>query len=246
MSSTTDEVGQILRSIRLRLTTCREWGLDVPCLSPSALAYLEGRSSGPQASSAPQVPSSLQQVRELLGDCRRCKLCSGRTHLVFGEGSPSARLVFVGEAPGRDEDVEGRPFVGEAGRLLTRIIENGFGLNREDVYICNVVKCRPPSNRKPEPDEIRSCFPFLREQLRLIRPQAICALGQVAASALIGRECRISQERGKWFSFIGIPFMPTFHPTYILRNPGEERRLKGLVWGDVQKIMAQMGLRGKN
>jgi DNA polymerase len=149
----------------------------------------------------------------------------------------------VGEAPGREEDIEGRPFIGEAGKLLNRIIENGIGLKREDVYICNIVKCRPPDNRKPEPDEIRACLPFLREQLRIIKPQVICGLGQVAASSLIGRDCRISQERGKWSTYMDVPFMPTFHPAYILRNPQDERRLKGLVWGDVKMIMAQMGLR---
>ncbi len=231
------EVRQIFEDIRLRLITGREWGVEPPRFSAAALACLEGR-SGPA-----RAPSSLEEVRELLGDCRRCKLWSGRTTLVFGEGAPTARLVFVGEAPGRDEDIEGRPFVGEAGRLLTRIIESGFGLRREDVYICNVVKCRPPANRKPEPDEVNSCLSFLREQLRIIRPEVICSLGQVATSTLLGRGCRITQERGKWFSYAGIPLIPTFHPAYILRNPAEERRLKGLVWQDVQKIMMKMGLR---
>jgi DNA polymerase len=231
------EVREILEGIRLRLITGREWGIEPPRLSPAGLAYLEGRAGSPEA------VSTLEQVRELIGDCRRCKLWSGRTNLVFGEGAPTAKLVFVGEAPGKDEDIEGRPFVGEAGKLLTRIIENGFGLKREDVYICNVVKCRPPANRKPEADEIRSCLPFLKEQLRIIRPEVICGLGQVGSSTLLGRDCRISQERGKWFSYAGIPFMPTFHPAYILRNPAEERGLKKLVWQDVQKIMTRMGLR---
>ncbi|MDD5206044.1 MAG: uracil-DNA glycosylase [Desulfobacterales bacterium] len=231
-----NEVREILQGIRRCLTAGRDLGLEPPSLSPAALAYLEG-------GGAAQRTATLEQVRDMIGDCRRCKLWSGRTNLVFGEGSPSARLVFVGEAPGREEDIEGRPFIGEAGKLLTRIIENGIGLKREDVYICNIVKCRPPDNRKPEPDEIRTCLPFLREQLRIIKPQVICGLGQVAASSLMGKECKISRERGKWFSYMGVPFMPTFHPAYILRNPREERSLKKLVWGDVKMIMAQMGLR---
>lgn len=237
-----DEFREIFDHIRLRLTAGRDWGLEPPRLSPGSLAYLEGRSSEGRTSQ-PQTVSTLEQLRGLIGDCRRCKLWRGRTKLVFGEGSPAARLVFVGEGPGREEDIDGRPFVGEAGGLLTRIIENGFGLKREEVYICNVVKCRPPGNRKPEPDEINSCYPFLEEQLRLIKPQVICGLGRVAASTLIGRACNLSQERGSWFSHAGIPLMPTFHPAYILRNPGEERRLKGLVWSDVKEIMKKMGLR---
>jgi len=254
--SSADEFREIFDHIRLRLTTGREWGLEPPRLSPEAIAYLEGRTPSPSASTPslqpvssplPQPPSTpvstLEQLRELIGDCRRCKLWRGRTKLVFGEGSPAARLVFVGEGPGREEDIDGRPFVGEAGGLLTRIIENGFGLKREEVYICNVVKCRPPGNRKPEPDEINSCYPFLEEQLRLIKPQVICGLGRVAASTLIGRGCNLSRERGSWFSHAGIPLMPTFHPAYILRNPGEERRLKRLVWSDVKEMMKKMGLR---
>jgi uracil-DNA glycosylase family 4 len=153
--------------------------------------------------------------------------------------------VFVGEGPGREEDLAGRPFVGEAGNLLTDIITKGFRLKREEVYICNVVKCRPPNNRDPEPDEIEACLPFLKKQISLIRPRVICALGRIAAKALLGRECKITQERGKWFSFMGIPLMPTFHPAYVLRNPPEERRLKKLVWEDVQKVMKELGLKVK-
>jgi uracil-DNA glycosylase len=254
--STTREIKEIIEGIRLGLLAGREWGLEPPLLSPDALAFLEGRSSSRQAPVTPsrggpptlaqEGPSTLEQLREIIGDCRRCKLCTGRTNLVFGEGSPNAKLVFVGEGPGKDEDFEGRPFVGEAGKLLNKIIEGGFKMKREEVYICNVVKCRPPANRKPEADEIGSCLPFLREQLRIINPQVICGLGQVASSTLMGRTCKISQERGTWSSYKATPLMPTFHPAYILRNPADEQRLKRLVWGDVKKIMALMGLRNED
>jgi DNA polymerase len=176
-----------------------------------------------------------------VGDCRRCKLHKGRTRLVFGEGAPRARLVFVGEGPGRQEDLEGRPFVGEAGKLLTRIIENGMGLARKNVYICNIVKCRPPKNRDPEGDEIESCIPFLRQQLKIIQPEVICALGRVAGQAMLGGDFKISRERGRWLSYTGIPLLATYHPAYLLRNPSAKRQ----VWDDVQKIMQHLGLEVK-
>ena len=188
-------------------------------------------------------PTDLDALRAFIGDCKRCKLSQGRTRLVFGEGSPRARLVFVGEGPGAEEDAAGRPFVGEAGKLLTKIIENGMGVKREDVYICNVVKCRPPHNRDPEAEEVETCLPFLEQQLRIIQPEVICTLGRIAAQSLLGREFKITQERGKWFSFKEIPLMATFHPAYILRNPSDERRVKRLVWEDVKKIMRRLGLK---
>lgn len=202
------------------------------------------QSMGPRAAE-PNDPVDLESLRAVIGDCKRCKLSQGRKHLVFGEGSPKARLVFVGEGPGAEEDAAGRPFVGEAGKLLTRIIEGGMGLKREDVYICNVVKCRPPNNRDPEADEVQICLPFLKQQLAIIRPEVICTLGRIAAKSLLGREFKITQERGNWFSFLGIPLMATFHPAYILRNPSEERPLKRQVWEDVQKIMGRLGLKVK-
>jgi len=202
------------------------------------------QSMGPRAAE-PNDPVDLESLRAFIGDCKRCKLSQGRKHLVFGEGSPKARLVFVGEGPGAEEDAAGRPFVGEAGKLLTRIIEGGMGLKREDVYICNVVKCRPPNNRDPEADEVQTCLPFLKQQLAIIRPEVICTLGRIAAKSLLGREFKITQERGNWFSFMGIPLMATFHPAYILRNPSEERPLKRQVWEDVQKIMGRLGLKVK-
>ena len=207
--------------------------------------HLSSTESTGHRTAEPNDPADLDSLRAFIGDCRRCKLSQGRKHLVFGEGSPKARLVFVGEGPGAEEDAAGRPFIGEAGKLLTRIIEGGMGLKREDVYICNVVKCRPPRNRDPEKDEIQTCLPFLKQQLRMIQPEVICTLGRIAAQSLLGREFKMTQERGSWFTYMGTPMMATFHPAYILRNPSEERRLKGLVWEDVKKMMRHLGLKVK-
>lgn len=189
----------------------------------------------------PTYPASLEDLREHIGNCQRCKLHKGRTHLVYGEGSPVAKLVFVGEGPGVDEDLAGRPFVGESGKLLTKIIEKGMGLTREEVYICNVVKCHPPKNRDPEKDEIEACVPFLKKQLQIISPEVICCLGRVACQALFGGEFKITHERGKWRSYEDIPLMPTFHPAYLLRNPYAKRQ----VWEDVKMIMQRIGLEVK-
>ncbi|MBW2609334.1 MAG: uracil-DNA glycosylase [Deltaproteobacteria bacterium] len=210
-------------------------GLDPPALSASALDYLHDKGEVSHL-------SPLDDLRRSVEGCKRCKLWNSRTRLVFGEGAPHSRLVFVGEGPGREEDLAGRPFVGEAGKLLTRIIEKGMGLKREEVYICNVVKCRPPNNRDPERDEIETCIPFLKQQIKIIRPEVICTLGRIAGQQLLGRDFKITRERGVWHSFMDIPVMPTFHPAYILRNPSRERELKGQVWKDVQKIMVRLGL----
>ena len=177
----------------------------------------------------------LEAVRTELGDCRRCPLGDRRQHLVFGEGNPSAELVFVGEAPGADEDAQGRPFVGRAGQLLTKIIA-AMGLKREEVYICNILKCRPPGNRNPLPDEIAACEPFLIRQLGVIRPRVICAMGSIAAHALLKSEAPISVLRGRFHSYQGVPLMPTYHPAYLLRNPGAKKQ----VWEDVQGIMKRL------
>jgi len=174
---------------------------------------------------------TLEEVREELGDCRRCKLHSTRTNIVFGAGNPKAKLIFVGEGPGRDEDLQGKPFVGLAGQLLTKIIQ-AIQLTREEVYIANIIKCRPPGNRNPEPDEIRACEPFLIKQLQAIRPKLICALGTFAAQTLLKTEERISLLRGKFHQYQGIPLMPTYHPAYLLRNPNFKRD----VWEDMKKI----------
>lgn len=176
---------------------------------------------------------ALEAIRREIGpDCRRCKLHAlGRTQVVFGVGNPSARLMFVGEAPGEDEDRLGEPFVGRAGQLLTRIIE-AIGLTREEVYIANVIKCRPPGNRNPEPDEVATCEPFLFRQIDVIRPRVIVALGKFAAQSLLGTADPISRVRGRAFSFRGATLIPTFHPAYLLRNPGAKRE----VWEDMKKV----------
>ena len=180
-------------------------------------------------------------MREELGNCTRCKLHQGRKNIVFGEGDPKAVLVFVGEGPGQEEDQQGRPFVGAAGQLLTDIIAKGMKLRREDVYICNIVKCRPPDNRNPEPDEIEACEPFLKKQLQAIKPGVIVALGNVAVKTLLKTGKGITALRGTWHMYDGIPLMPTFHPAYLLRNP----RDKKLVWDDIQLVMTKLGMKIK-
>lgn len=184
----------------------------------------------------PGVVRTMDEVRRELGDCKRCKLCNGRTQIVFGTGNPRAELVFVGEGPGADEDAQGIPFVGKAGQLLTKMIE-AMKYSRDDVYICNVVKCRPPGNRNPEPDEIAACEPFLKLQLAAIKPKVIVALGKFAAQTLLRDDTVISRLRGHWRSYEGIDLMPTFHPAYLLRTPGDKK----LVWADLQEVMKRLG-----
>ncbi len=179
----------------------------------------------------PVAVESLEQVRTDLGDCRRCKLAPGRKNIVFGSGNPHAQLMFVGEAPGADEDEQGLPFVGRAGQLLTKIIE-AIEMRREDVYICNILKCRPPGNRNPEADEIAACEQFLFRQIAVVKPKVICALGTFGAQTLLGTKEPISRLRGRFLEYRGAKLMATFHPAYLLRNPNEKRK----VWEDVQKI----------
>src|SRR5918996_941930 len=191
----------------------------------------------PPASTETPPPSRdvLAAIRADLGDCTRCKLHGGRTHLVFGVGNPDADLMFVGEGPGADEDVQGIPFVGRAGQLLTQIIK-AMGYERDDVYIANVVKCRPPENRNPEPDEIEQCEPFLMRQIDTIRPKIIVALGKFAVQALLQSKVPITKLRGQWHSYHGIKLMPTFHPAYLLRNPADKK----LVWEDIKKVIKEI------
>ncbi len=179
----------------------------------------------------PAGSEDLQTIRDDLGDCRRCKLASTRRNIVFGMGNPKADLMFVGEAPGADEDEQGLPFVGRAGQLLTKIIQ-AIDMRREDVYICNILKCRPPQNRNPEGDEIAACQPFLFRQIAAVRPRVICALGTFGAQTLLRTKEPISRLRGQFIDFHGTKFIATFHPAYLLRNPNEKRK----VWEDVQKI----------
>jgi DNA polymerase len=182
----------------------------------------------------PAAMEGLSEIRADLGDCRRCKLAGHRRRIVFGAGAPRAQLMFVGEGPGREEDEQGEPFVGEAGRLLDRIIA-AIRLRREDVYITNVVKCRPPGNRLPEPDEIRACMPFLRRQIAAVKPRLICTLGGCAAQSLLETTEPISRLRGRFFDRGGIRVLPTFHPAYLLRTPEKKRE----VWEDMKRLMRE-------
>src|SRR4030042_684458 len=204
----------------------------------SYLEYLKGMGivSLPVSENIPEKDTqseilTLAEIREEVGDCKRCKLHRTRRMIVFGEGNEKATLMFIGEGPGYDEDVQGRPFVGKAGQLLTKIIES-INLSREEVYIANIVKCRPPQNRNPEPDEIQSCNPFLMNQIRVIQPRIICALGTFAAHTLLTTDTKISQLRGKLFDLEGIKVIPTYHPAFLLRNPERKRE----VWEDMKKM----------
>ncbi|MFO7691991.1 MAG: uracil-DNA glycosylase [Vicinamibacterales bacterium] len=196
--------------------------------------------STPAAEEGAGTPETLETVRDALGACTRCKLHAlGRRQIVFGAGNPRAELMFIGEAPGHDEDSQGVPFVGRAGQLLTKIIE-AIGLTRDEVYIANVIKCRPPGNRNPEPDEVASCEPFLLRQVQIIKPQVIVALGTFAAQTLLRTNDPISRLRGKVFRYGAARLVPTFHPAYLLRSPERKRE----VWEDMKKVRAL--LRGED
>jgi uracil-DNA glycosylase len=181
-------------------------------------------------------PETLEAIRMDLGECRRCQLSESRKNIVFGAGDPHARLVFVGEGPGYDEDQKGEPFIGAAGGLLTKIIE-AIKYTRDQVYICNIIKCRPPGNRNPLPNEIKACLPFLKRQLAAIKPDVICALGTFAAQALLDTTTPISKLKGRFHDYNGIRVLPTYHPAYLLRNPGKKRD----VWEDMKKLMKALG-----
>ena len=205
----------------------------------SYLEYLKGMGivSLPVSENIPEKATrserlTLKDVRKELGDCKRCKLHRTRRTIVFGEGNEKATLMFIGEGPGYDEDVQGRPFVGRAGQLLTKIIQS-INLSREEVYIANIIKCRPPQNRNPEPDEIQSCNPFLMKQIDAIQPKIICALGTFAAQTLLKTDTKITALRGKLFDLEGIKVIPTYHPAFLLRNPEKKRE----VWEDMKKIV---------
>ena len=184
---------------------------------------------------APSNARALTRLRSEIGNCTRCKLHPHRTYLVFGSGNPDARLMLIGEAPGEEEDLQGQPFVGKAGQLLTRILK-AMGLERDEVYIANILKCRPPQNRNPQPDEIETCQPFLRKQVEIIRPKVVCALGTFAAQTLLQTNEKISFLRGRFHDYFGTKLMPTYHPAYLLRNPQNKR----LVWEDMKLIMKEL------
>ena len=229
------EFQKIVNDVTLYLKHQRTLGMEVLAQEDAQemLKVLDGleENLSPKKKTFDCTPGTLDTVREELGECIRCSLSSSRKNIVFGKGNHHASLVFVGEAPGGDEDVAGEPFVGEAGQLLTRIIQS-IKLRREDVYICNVIKCRPPKNRDPKSEEIEACFPFLKKQLEVIRPRFICALGKFAAQTLLETTERISKLRGKLYEFNHIKVVPTFHPASLLRNPEWKRE----VWQDMQLI----------
>ncbi|MGD8243044.1 MAG: uracil-DNA glycosylase [Desulfobacterales bacterium] len=218
---------EVLDDILFSLKRQRDDGLSGFDCSEEAAARL-ARWDTPLRHRSP----SLDGIRAELGDCRRCPLCAMRTHIVFGVGNPNAQLVFVGEGPGHEEDRQGEPFVGAAGELLTKIIQ-AIKLTREVVYIANIVKCRPPNNRNPEADEIKTCLPYLERQIQAIAPRFVVALGKVAAQTLLGSPVPISKLRGRFYDYGGIRLLPTYHPAYLLRNPSAKRD----VWQDMQMLM---------
>ena len=250
-------VDESLAMVRRYLEELRDSGVDglplglhdrqEPAPQPQELPAIQAavpEASGaeaPQGSAESLVPAvgteTLEDIRAVLGDCHRCQLGDQRTNLVYGVGSPRARVVFVGEAPGRDEDLQGEPFVGEAGQLLTKIIQ-AMGLQRQDVYICNVLKCRPPGNRNPQPEEVEACSPYMLRQVKAIGPEVVVALGTFAAQTLLQSREPISKLRGQFHDYHGIPLMPTFHPAFLLRSPEKKRE----VWIDIKLVMERLGL----
>lgn len=189
----------------------------------------------PNASVAPDA--TLAQVRETIGECTRCRLHEGRTQIVFGDGNPNADLLFIGEGPGEQEDLQGVPFVGRAGELLTQMIEKGLEIPRSSVYICNIVKCRPPGNRTPQNDEVQTCRPYLDAQIDAVAPKVIISLGKPATSLLVGRDVAITKMRGTWQAYRGIALMPTLHPAFVLRQYTAQNRR--LVWEDLKEALAR-------
>lgn len=237
-------VRSMYASVREYLSELAESGVDgLPVEEQGPEEQGQGsRVKGQDAGASPALTSvrSLTELRELIGDCRRCGLSASRSNLVFGAGDQHARLVFVGEAPGADEDRQGEPFVGEAGGILARLI-GAMGLRRDQVYICNVLKCRPPANRNPHRDEIDSCVPLLYQQLGLIKPQVIVALGTFAAQTLLENKEPISRLRGQFHDWRGIPLMPTFHPAFLLRNKDQKQHYWD-VWHDMQLVLQKLGM----
>jgi DNA polymerase len=242
-SDPTREAHSLLRAARAWVAEFAEEGVTSFDLAPPPAAVEEvparPAAASPLVSSPETSPAAplaagrtLEQVRAHLGECARCPLSEGRTQIVFGDGNANADLMFVGEGPGENEDRQGVPFVGRAGELLTKMIEAGLEIPRSEVYICNIVKCRPPGNRNPLPNEVSACREFLDGQIEAIRPKVIVALGKPASSLLLGRDVAITRERGNWNEYSGIPVMPTFHPAYVLRQYTAENRR--LVWEDLK------------
>ena len=230
---------RVARAVSQRLEVNRLFGWDVP-LAPRVLEPAPGFEASPASPESPAPhavdrEALLEPLRQQVASCTACPLCRGRTNTVFGVGDPHARLLFVGEGPGYDEDRQGEPFVGKAGQLLDRMI-NAMGFERREVYIANIVKCRPPRNRAPLPDEMGACIGYLEEQISIVRPDVIVALGATAVRGLLGGNQGIARMRARFHSFRGIPVMPTYHPAYLLRSPEEKRK----VWDDLQQVMRHL------
>jgi len=217
-----EEAAEVLAVARARLSEFVEEGVDrIPVAAQVEEPVVESR--------------TLEEVRAEMGECIRCGLSEERTQIVFGDGNPQADLLFIGEGPGEQEDLRGVPFVGRAGELLTRMIEKGLGIARSEVYICNIVKCRPPGNRTPHSGEVAACRPFLDGQIDAVQPRVIVTLGKPASSLLLGRDIAITRVRGTWHEYRGIPVMPTFHPAFVLRQYTEQNRR--LVWEDLKAAL---------
>lgn len=222
-----EDLNGVIRSIKTYIALEREFGFD-------EYFTKEPRVGAPGATDR---AGELESLKRETAPCAKCALAKTRTNLVFGAGNPGAELMFIGEAPGSDEDLQGLPFVGRAGQLLTKIIE-AMGLKREDVYIANILKCRPPNNRAPLPEEISACRSVLKRQIEIVCPKVICTLGKFASQTVLSTETPISSLRGNFFEYDGIKVMPTFHPAYLLRNPDDKK----LVWQDMKKIKKLLGI----
>lgn len=236
----TDETMELIASLRVYLEDLRESGVDALrfAVQSSDVAHTAATDGIDVATEGAR--ETLEEIRGELGECVRCQLGRTRTNLVFGVGNPHSRIVFVGEAPGRDEDLKGEPFVGEAGQILTRLITR-MGFTREEVYICNVLKCRPPNNRDPHGEEIEKCGPFMLRQVKAIGPEVIVALGAFAAHTLLQSTVPISKLRGKFHDYHGIPLMPTFHPSFLLRNRGNTE-IYWTVWEDMTQVLKRLNM----
>ena len=229
-----NEIRETLASARSQFEYLADLGIE------SQTAALPGANKNQQCPEiSTDLEGSLDTIREELGDCQRCGLAASRTKLVYGVGNPNARLVLVGESPGCEEDLKGEPFVGEAGKLLDRILL-AMGMQREEVYLCNVLKCRPLNNRDPQPEEVATCEAFLIRQIAAIRPQVIIGLGRFAVHSLLKTRTPISRLRGEWQEYQGIPLMPTYHPAYLLRNPEGKRD----VWEDMKEVLRLLSTEG--
>ncbi len=231
-----EEIREIVGKLKDIMIFNRDSGFSPPSLSLSTIDYME------RGGKTQNYLDNLDNLKKTVDSCMMCRLGEPGARRVFGEGHSKARLIFVGSGPGQEEKLEGRPFVGEDGKLLTRIIEKGMGLTRDQVYICNVVKCCPPDNRDLKKDEKDSCLPYLKQQISLIKPEVICTLGRIAAQAFWGNDFKVTERRGKWHTFMNTPVMPTYHPAYILRKPAKERQLKSDVWRDIKSIMVRLNL----